>query len=166
MNTAQVPVFVIRRRFAAPIAKVYAAWSDPDQMMQWSGPTGSKYAIVEGEVAEGRSTITGVEEGPVKDMFTLSYWRELRPFSRVVWEQSFCDRAGNKRAPPFFDDWPLTLLTEVDLVECEAGTDVTLTWTPIEYTSAALMMFEKQMASMTGGWGGSFDKLDAFLADD
>jgi hypothetical protein len=38
-------------------------------------------------------------------------------------------------------------------------------WTPIEYTDAALAMFIKQMASMTGGWGGSLDKLEAWLAN-
>lgn len=27
-------------------------------------------------------------------------------------------------------------------------------------------MFSRHMASMTGGWGGSFDKLDEWLADE
>jgi hypothetical protein len=36
-------------------------------------------------------------------------------------------------------------------------------WTLIEYTDAALAMFIKQMASMTGGWGGSFEKLEEWL---
>jgi hypothetical protein len=88
----------------------------------------------------------------------------LTPHSRVVWEQSFCKRDGLKCPPPFFDDWPRTLLTEVSLQPRDGGTWLTLTWTPIEYDEAALAMFADHMASMTGGWGGSFDKLQAWLA--
>ena len=68
-----------------------------------------------------------------------------------------------KCAPPFSDDWPRTLLTEASLEARDQGKFLTLTWTPIEYTEAALAIFVQQMASMTGGWGGSFDKLEAWL---
>ncbi len=97
-------------------------------------------------------------------MFSLCLWRELTPPSRVVWEQSFCTREGAKCAPPFFDDWPQTLLTEVSLVPHAGATLLCLRWIPLEYTEAALAMFVKQMDSMTGGWGGSLDKLQAWLA--
>ena len=70
-----------------------------------------------------------------------------------------------KCPPPFFDDWPQTLLTEVSLEARDGGSFLTLKWTPIEYTEAALAMFIKQMASMTGGWGGSFDKLVEWLGN-
>lgn len=46
----------------------------------------------------------------------------------------------------------------------DGGTFLTLKWTPIEYTDAALAKFTNQMASMTDGWGGSLDKLEAWLA--
>ncbi|TIX50295.1 SRPBCC family protein [Alteraurantiacibacter aquimixticola] len=164
MTTPDVPVFTISRRFEAPIERVYEAWADPAQMVKWSGPKGATVEILEGEVAEGQATIACTSSPQGGDMYTLSLWRELRKPSRVAWEQSFCTREGTKCAPPFFDDWPLTLLTEVDFAERDGGTEITLRWTPIEYTEAALAMFVKQMASMSGGWGGSFDKLDAFLA--
>jgi hypothetical protein len=48
----------------------------------------------------------------------------------------------------------------------QPGFERLLAWTPIEYTEAALAMFSRHMASMTGGWGGSFDKLDEWLADE
>jgi uncharacterized protein YndB with AHSA1/START domain len=164
MTTSSLPVFVISRQFAASPERVYDAWSDPTKMAQWSGPKGSSVEILEGTLAAGQATIarTVMHEGP--EMFSLSLWRELTPHSRVVWEQSFCTREGVKCAPPFFSDWPQTLLTEVILEPRDAGTFLTLKWTPIEYTEAALAMFIQQMAGMTVGWGGSFDKLDEWLA--
>ena len=164
MTTSQTPVFVIARQFAASPARVYEAWADPMKMAQWSGPQGSSVEILEGSQAVGHTTIarTAMRDGP--EMFSLCLWRELTPHSRVVWEQSFCTREGVKCAPPFFNDWPQTLLTEVNLEPRDQGTLLTLKWTPIEYTEAALAKFTEQMAGMTGGWGGSFDKLDDWLA--
>jgi uncharacterized protein YndB with AHSA1/START domain len=163
MTTLTIPVFVISRHFTASPEWVYEAWADPLKMAQWSGPKGSSVEILQGVQAVGQTTIarTSSLDGP--EMFSLCLWRELTPSSRVAWEQSFCTREGMKCAPPFFDDWPRTLLTEVSLEPRDEGTFLTLTWTPIEYTEAALAMFVQQMASMTGGWGGSFDKLEAWL---
>jgi hypothetical protein len=66
----------------------------------------------------------------------------------------------------------------------QPGFERLLAWTPIEYTEAALAMFSRHMASMTGGWGAggpwppapwprwgggggaSFDKLDEWLAEE
>jgi len=164
MTPAEVPVFVIARQFPASPERVYEAWADPKKLAQWSGPKGSSVEILQGAQAVGQSTIsrTAMEGRP--EMFSLCLWRELTPHRRIVWEQSFCTREGVKCAPPFFDDWPQTLLTEVILEPRDAGTFLTLKWTPIEYTEAALAMFIQQMASMTGGWGGSLDTLEVWLS--
>ena len=163
--TAQVPVFTISRQFAVAPAKVYQAWADPVNMAQWSGPKGSTVEIVDGTLAAGHTTIsrTASPDGP--EMFSLCLWRELSPSSRVVWEQSFCTRDGAKCAPPFFEQWPVTLLTEVDLEARDGGTFLTLRWTPIEYDEAGLAQFAAMMESMAGGWGGSLDKLGEWLAE-
>ena len=164
MTSPDVPTFVISRQFSASSERVYKAWADPTKMAQWSGPKGSSVEIVQGTQALGQTTITRTASQGGPEMFSLCLWRELTPHSRVVWEQSFCTREGVKCPPPFFDDWPRTLLTEVSLQPRDGGTWLTLTWTPIEYDEAALAMFADHMASMTGSWGGSFDKLEAWLA--
>ena len=166
MTTPEVPVFAISRQFSASPDRVYDAWADPVKMAQWSGPKGSTVEIVQGSLAVGMATITRTASPGGPEMFSLCLWRELTPDSRVVWEQSFCTPDGVKCPPPFFDDWPRTLLTEVSLEPRAGGTFLTLTWTPIDYTEAALAMFARQMASMTGGWGGSLDKLEEWLANE
>ena len=164
MTTPKVPVFVISRQFAASPQRVYEAWADPTKMAQWSGPKGAMVEIIRGSQAVGQTSIARTVMADGLEMFSLCLWRELTPHRRVAWEQSFCTRDGAKCPPPFFEHWPQTLLTEVSLEPRDQGTYLTLKWTPIEYTDAALAMFIKQMASMTGGWGGSFDKLDEWLA--
>jgi uncharacterized protein YndB with AHSA1/START domain len=39
---ATKPSLTIKRRFAAPPEKVYAAWTDPEKMIHWMGPTGAQ----------------------------------------------------------------------------------------------------------------------------
>lgn len=158
------PEFLINRRFAAPVEAVFEAWADPHKMVKWSGPVGARVEIVRGEMAEGQATISRTAGEGYPDMYSLALWRTIRPHSRIAWEQSFCDAEGNKTGAPFFDHWPLTLLTTVDFEADGDGTLIRLSWKPIEATPEALAEFEKQMASMTQGWGGSFDKLEAMLA--
>ena len=39
-QTATKPSLTLKRRYNAPPAKVFAAWTDPQKMMRWMGPEG------------------------------------------------------------------------------------------------------------------------------
>lgn len=166
-DPADMPQFIISRRFDAPIERVFDAWADLGQYAQWSGPKGSTVRTISGEIAVGKHLHSSVEHPQMPPMYAWCVYREIDRPRRIVWEQSFADVEGNITSPPFFEHWPRTLLTEVVLVEhAEGGTELTLRWTPIEATPEALEMFVQQMTSMKGGWGGSFDELAEFLAGD
>ncbi len=60
--------------------------------------------------------------------------------------------------------WALLMRTEVDFADADGGTRVTVTWTPVDPTDEELTTFKGMFASMSGGWTGSFDVLEAFLA--
>ncbi|WP_336986252.1 SRPBCC domain-containing protein [Altererythrobacter aquiaggeris] len=158
------PVFTITCVFDAPIGDVFDAWADPDKMAAWSGPPGAKLTLLSGEISEGSLMHTRSDHDEMGTNYTLALWTAVQPTSRIAWEQSFADEAGNKIRPSFVPRWPLTLLTDVRFEEVDGGTRVTLTWTPVEATAEDLAEFTKQMASMKGGWSGSFDKLAEFLA--
>lgn len=160
------PVFMISRVFNAPIEQVFDAWTDQNKMAHWSGPPGAKLTPLSGSIAEGSLMHTRSDHPDMGTTYTLAFWREVRPHSRIVWEQSFADEKGEKIRPSFFVHWPLTMLTEVDFEPVEDGTRITLTWTPIEATAEDIAEFERQMGSMKMGWGGSFDKLAELLGED
>ncbi|MCP3729145.1 SRPBCC domain-containing protein [Sphingomonas sp. MG17] len=163
-DTRITPVFMIQRRFSAPIERVFDAWADPAQMAAWAGPTGAQLTVLSGEIAEGATMHARQDTADGGAMFTIGRYLELRRPHRLVYDQSFADEAGNVTKAPFFDHWPHVLRTEVDLAEDGDGTRLTLRWTPIGATPDEEAQFASIMDSMTGGWSGSFDKLDAFLA--
>jgi uncharacterized protein YndB with AHSA1/START domain len=158
------PEFTITRRFNAPIERVFAAWADVDQMAQWSGPKGATTVVLSGEVAEGSTMFARGERDGEAYAHTLTRYIEVAPPRRIVWEQSFADEHGNKTEPAFAPGWPVTLLTEVDFEADGDGTVITLRWQPVGATPEQEKMFADNLASMNGGWSGSFDKLDEFLA--
>jgi uncharacterized protein YndB with AHSA1/START domain len=158
------PVFTIQRRFAAPIDRVFNAWADPAQMAAWSGPTGSQVTVLSGEIAQGATMHARQDTTDGTVMFTFVRYREITAPTRLIYDQSFADEAGNIVKAPFFDHWPHVMRTDVRLEPDDDGTRLTLSWTPIDATPEEEAQFASIMESMTGGWSGSFDKLDAFLA--
>ncbi|ODP36113.1 SRPBCC family protein [Sphingomonas turrisvirgatae] len=158
------PVFTIQRRFAAPIERVFDAWADPAQMAAWSGPTGAQVTVLSGEIAPGATMHARQDSADGAVMFTFVRYLDITRPTRLVYDQSFADEQGNIVKAPFFDHWPHVLRTEVRLEPDGEGTRLTLSWTPVDATPEEEAQFASIMASMTGGWSGSFDKLDAFLA--
>jgi uncharacterized protein YndB with AHSA1/START domain len=47
------PSLTIKRRIAAPPAKVYEAWTDPQKIMQWFGPAGAEMISAEADARVG-----------------------------------------------------------------------------------------------------------------
>lgn len=158
------PVFTIQRRFAASPESMFDAWVDPAQMAAWSGPTGAQVTVLSGEIAQGATMHARQDTAEGAVMFTVCHYREITRPTRLVYDQSFADEAGNIVKAPFFDHWPHVMRTDVQLVEDGEGTRLTLTWTPIDATAEEEAQFASMMGSMTGGWNGSFDKLDEYLA--
>lgn len=158
------PVFTIQRRFAASIERVFEAWADPAQMAEWSGPAGSRVTVLSGDIAQGETMHARQDSAEGAVMFTFVRYREITRPTRLVYDQSFADEAGNIVKAPFFDHWPRVMRTDVQLAADGDGTRLTLTWTPIDATAEEEAQFASIMESMTGGWNGSFDKLDEFLA--
>ena len=65
---------------------------------------------------------------------------------------------------PFPMPWPALMLTTVVFEAEGTRTRVTLTWEPVDPTEEERESFAQVLPSMTGGWTGTFDQLDAFLA--
>jgi len=167
MTDAQtiVPEFVITRRFAASRERVWDAWTKPEQFATWFGPKGVTTTLLTFDLRPGgmiHARMDNHEHGSA--IWGKLALREVTEPSRLVWEHSFADAEANIIPAPFFDIWPLRLLTTVTFEEAGDGTSVTVTWVPLDATLAEQQAFAGQMSSMTMGWGGSFDQLEALLA--
>ena len=159
------PRFTITRHFAAPRARVWAAWTQPEHLARWFGPKGSEGSVLAFDLRPGGEWRGRMETPEGAAMFSKFVFREVSPPQRLVWVHGFADEGGNRIRAPFAALFPLELLTTVDFAEDGAGTRITLSWEPLDATAEEEAFFASMMASMEGGWGGSFDQLDELLAD-
>ena len=159
--------FVINRTFDAPIEKMYEMWTDPKHFSQWLAPTGFTMKFLRAEIKPGGTSFYSMTNGSTMTMHgRASYLKMERPHL-IVYTQQFCDEKENMARHPMAPTWPETMLTTVLLTEEGADkTRVTVTWEAYgKTTPEELETFIKQKAGMTQGWTGSFDKLEAYLAE-
>ena len=156
--------FFIARAFDAPIERVYEMWAEPEHLAQWLPPTGATMRFLRAEPRVGGTSFYAMTMATGAVMHGRVTYLALEKPTRLVYTQQFCDETERVIRAPFFADWPETMLTTVELVaETPERTRVTVKWEPRDATAADLAEFVKQRGSMTMGWTGSFDKLEALV---
>jgi uncharacterized protein YndB with AHSA1/START domain len=96
-------------------------------------------------------------------------YREIVAPQRLVWVHSFSDEAGGLTRHPMAPTWPLQMLTTVTFEDVPGGersgkTKLTLRWSPLDASAEEQATFDAAHDSMRGGWTGSFERLEAYLA--
>ena len=157
-------LFVIARSFAADIETLYAMWTDPEHLAQWLPPTGASMRFLRAEPRPGGISFYAMTFTGGEPMYGRVRYLEMHRPARVVYVQQFCDAEERVIRPAFFPHWPLAMRTTVELVAEEAQmTRVTVRWEPMDATAEDMAEFVQQRTGMTGGWTGSFEKLEALL---
>ena len=166
-HVAGAEQFVINRSFDAPIETVFEMWVKPEHFSRWLAPTGMEMQFMRDEIKVGATTL-------------LSHGRQrhdhVRPrplrgnhaaHDRLVYTQQFCDEHENLARHPMAPTWPATMRSTVDFnAEGPDTTRVTVTWEVAgDATAEEMATFIGARAGMTQGWSGSFQKLDALLAE-
>ena len=166
MNTATKSTdFVISRVFDAPRELVWKAFTDPEHMKEWWGPTGSVVVASKMDFRVGGTYLGAMRDPAGNVMWGKFVYREIVRPERLVWEHSFSDENGGLTRHPLAPTWPLKLLTTVTFDEPRKGqTEITLRWSLLDATEEERNTFAGAHDSMRGGWGGSFDQLAAHLA--
>ncbi len=157
--------FVINRSFNVSIEKMYEMWSDPKHFANWMGPKGSTMEFKRTDVREGGSSFYKMIFGPMT-MYGLCNYIKFKKPDQIIYTQQFCDENEKIARHPMAPTWPETMLTIVDFAaEGSDQTRVTVTWEPFNNpTAQEIETFINGRAGMTGGWTGSFDQLEEYLA--
>ncbi len=161
-------VFVINRSFQAPLELMWDMWTQPEHVSRWTPPTGFTMKFLQVDMRPGGSAFYSMTDAGGKNtMYGKVQYLEFSRPNRFVCAQQFPDEKGNVERHPMAPTWPETMLTTVLLTpEGPDQTRVTVTWEPSgKPTPAEVETFVKARAGMTGGWTGSFDKLEHHLLE-
>ncbi|HTV37987.1 MAG TPA: SRPBCC domain-containing protein [Xanthobacteraceae bacterium] len=157
--------FVISRVFDAPRDLVWKCFTEPERMKEWFGPKGSVLVSWTMDLRIGGTYHGAMRAGDGPVMWAKFVYCEIVEPERLVWVHSFSDEAGGLTRHPLSPTWPLELLTTVTLADAPGGkTKLTLSWSPLNASEEERKTFDAAHDGMRGGWGGSFERLDAYLA--
>ncbi len=155
--------FIISRVLDAPRQLVWDAFTQPARMKDWWGPKGAKVLQQKMDFRVGGSYLYGMSFAN-QDMWGKFVYREIAEPEKMVLVNSFSDKNGGVTRHPMSATWPLQMLTTFTFAQQGNKTLLTITWSPIDPTPAEQKTFDEGHASMTQGWSGTFEQLEAYLA--
>jgi uncharacterized protein YndB with AHSA1/START domain len=157
--------FVISRVLDAPRDLVWKCFTDPGHMQQWWGPKGVKILSSKMDLRVGGTYHYGMQTPDGTTMWGKFVYREITPPERLVFINSFSDESGGVTRHPLAPTWPLQMLSTFTFEKQPDGkTKFTIRWTPFEATEEERKTFDAGHASMTQGWSGTLEQLEAYLA--
>ena len=157
--------FVISRTFNAPRDLVWKCFTDPERMKHWWGPKGFKVIASRMDLRPGGTYHYGLQSPNGQAMWGKFVYREIVPPERLVLITSFSDEKGATTRHPGHESWPLEMRSIFTFENAPGGkTKFTVRWTPYNATEAEVQTFDSNRTSMTQGWSGTFEQLEAYLA--
>ncbi len=147
VQSAVKPSLTLKRRFKAPPAKVFAAWTDPEKIKRWMGPGEIKAVRAETDARVGGRyrIVMHMPSGEEHDVGGV--YREVVTNEKLVFTWAW------KVTPP---DQPHESLVTVLFKPDDGGTLLTLTH--------ERLFDEESRQGHEKGWIGALDKLERLLA--
>ncbi len=156
--------FTVSRTFNAPRDVVWKAYTELDALSKWWGPKGFVWLGGTLDFKPGGMFHYGMRSPDGHEMWGKFNYREIVPKTKIVFTNSFSDKNGATLRAPFAADWPLEVLNNVTFSEAGGKTTMTLTGSPFNATEEENARFEAMRPSMNQGFAGTFDQLEAYLA--
>jgi uncharacterized protein YndB with AHSA1/START domain len=166
ITTQAAAPFTISRTFDAPRQLVWDAWTDEQHLLKWFGPKGMPMTYAKSDPRPGGTMHYAMSTPDGNELWGKWYYREVRPPEYLEVLATFSDKEGNITRNPWKEDWPLKTLSRTTFSEEGGKTTVTLEWSAFEATPEEQAAFDdpQSRGGMTGGWGGTFDKLEEYLS--
>jgi uncharacterized protein YndB with AHSA1/START domain len=158
--------FVIHRSFGVPIHTMFEMWTDVRHLCLWLPPTGFRMEFLRSDLREGASVFYVMSNDAGVKFYGRNHYLEISPPTRLAYTQQFCDEGEAVSRHPMATVWPGTMRTTVTLTgEGPDQTRVMVVSEPCgDVSREELEAFVTERTGMTGGWTGSFDKLEELLS--
>ena len=135
----------ISRVINAPRDRVYAAWTDPKQLLQWFGPETVQTKQIIADVRIGGEFRWDVVNRDGENMTVHGQYREVEPGRRIVFTWQWDDD----------ENWEKHVsVVTVELSDANGGTEVRLTHDQLPN--------EKSRDNHEQGWNSVLNKLENF----
>ena len=161
---SEVPEYILKRVFNAPVALVWKAWTTPELLQRWYGP-GAKSIVHKFDLQPDGLWLNEMAWGE-KSNFQKVIFKEVVLEKKVTWHHHSCTDANwEDMSNPMMPDWPRLLFTEIIFTGNDNTTTVLLKQVPMDATQAEIDCFTKMMSNMDGGWGSGYKIIDEIIQE-
>ena len=156
MTEIVVEPAVITRNFEAPMQLVYEAWTQENHLCKWQTPNANVVCEYQSaDIKTGGSALHKMVMPNGHEMWLLTQYHELTPFTTIVFRQYSSNEAGEKLAPPM-PNWPKEIEATIRLSEAGGVTHMEFIWQPINPTQEEAECWAASHAQGAGGWAEQF----------
>jgi uncharacterized protein YndB with AHSA1/START domain len=158
--------FTLTRTFDAPLDLVWKAHTEVEHLRHWWGPKGLAFETAKLDLRPGGTFHYSMKAPDGSVMWGRFLYREIAPQKRLVWTNSFSDPDGGVTRAPFpgAEAFPLEVCNTLTLSADRGRTTIFLYGYPVGASEAEEAFFQNMFQSMTQGFSGTFDQLEAYLA--
>ena len=146
---------IMERFFLAPQELVYSAYTEPDHIRNWWGPFGWTTTNYQMDVRPGGIWHYCMRSDDGEEAWGKAIYREVEPFSRLVYLDSFSDENGNDA-----EDFP-SMLTATEFIKEGNGTRIV---SRTQFDSEEDLKKVMDMEAVEG-MTQTFDRLEGYLSD-
>jgi uncharacterized protein YndB with AHSA1/START domain len=164
IRTMSKEPFIITRSVNAPQALVWEVYTKPEHLTHWWGPKGLKMKHATVDLRPGGMFLYGMESPDGTEMWGRFVYREIDPISKLTFVVSFSDKDGGITRHPMAPTWPAEMLNITEFSEENGKTTIRMTGYPINCTDEEAQIYYDNFASMNQGFNGTFEQLQAYLA--
>ncbi len=152
---------IITRTIDAPVEKVWAAWTEADQIKKWWGPATFTAPTIKVDLRVGGKYLFCMRgklgpDMPDQDFWSTGTYEEIVPLKKLVYLDSFSNENGDVVSPATYGmtDLPETMRVQIEFESTPDGK------TKMTLTHAGAPAGE-QASNMEMGWNQSLNKLVA-----
>ncbi|MCF8246858.1 MAG: SRPBCC domain-containing protein [Saprospiraceae bacterium] len=157
------PGLSFTRVLDAPRELVFKAWTQPERLAKWWGPTGMELKVLKFDLQPSGIFHYSMSAKNGFQMFGRFTFREITSPERLVFINSFADEEGNIIPAPIIENFPLEVHNVLTFTEQDGKTIMTLQGGPLRASETEIATYRGMKESMEKGFGGTFDQLVEYL---
>lgn len=161
MITATKPALVVTRLIDAPRERVFAAWTDAEEVKGWWGPRTFTTPVVTVDLRPGGESHLAMESPEGDRFWCKGIFLDIEAPARYLATCFFSNEEGGKIEPVDFGmpaGWPSETLIEVTFDDVDGKTRLTM-------RNIGLTEEMIEAVQCRQGWNESFDRLEEYLRD-
>jgi len=162
--SSQQKHFVISRVLAAPRDLVWKVFTQEKHLLNWWGPKDFKVNYCKLDLRPGGLFHYCLAMPNGDEMWGKWVFRAIVAPQRLVFLSSFSDAKAGTARHVMKTVWPLEILATISFAEEGDKTRVTVDWIPENASPEENAAFDEFHQSMRGGWTGTFEQLEDYLA--